>query len=192
MGVQLWTKNHYDMFVVSSALQKAIRRNDPRVAGWAGIELFRSGYYGYAWRRLLLISAEDCDGLVTSEVDALMRAQGLLQAKAKKGEPAGILFLVKAILILCRCAKNRDADHLLYLEKNKLLVSDEDVQIHLDGSEPLTQADIPLYVFDVHTRQGRQSGKTKDEFWKTEQDALNPKVPGLFDDIEILGGVHGQ
>jgi len=185
---ELRTKSGHDLFIVSSALQKAIRRNEPRLAGWAIIELFQSGYYNYAWKRLLLISAEDCHGLITHEVDALMRAQLQVQAKAKKGEFSGVLFFVKAVLLLCQCPKSRDADHLAFLNSNDLLVTDVEVETYLKDVEPVSPKDIPVYVLDCHTKQGRQMGKTKAEFWKTEHDALSPRVPGLFDHIDILGG----
>ena len=42
---------------------------------------------------------------------------------------------------------------------------------------------IPDYAYDCHTPQGRQAGKTKAEFFKAEQEALNPFIPGLFDDL---------
>src|SRR5262245_8460336 len=65
------TVRGYDLPDVVSALQKATRRGDGRIAGYFAIELFESGFAAYAWRRLLTISAEDCAGLVTQEVKAL-------------------------------------------------------------------------------------------------------------------------
>ena len=47
----------YSLLEVASALQKAIRRADARLAGYWAIELFESGYRDYLWRRLLTISA---------------------------------------------------------------------------------------------------------------------------------------
>ena len=42
---------------------------------------------------------------------------------------------------------------------------------------------IPDYAYDCHTPQGRKRGKTKKDFFKAEQDALEPFQPGLFDDL---------
>lgn len=42
---------------------------------------------------------------------------------------------------------------------------------------------IPPYTFDVHTRKGKKKGRTKAEFFREEYEALQPRVPGLFDDI---------
>ena len=42
---------------------------------------------------------------------------------------------------------------------------------------------IPDYAYDCHTPQGRKMGKTKAEFFKAEHEALNPFIPGLFDNL---------
>ena len=45
---------------VSSAMQKAIRRADAKLAGYWALELWESGFGQYVWRRLLTVSAEVC------------------------------------------------------------------------------------------------------------------------------------
>jgi replication-associated recombination protein RarA len=190
MGKVIQTKNGYDFYVVSSCLQKAIRRNQPALAGWAIVELFESGFHAYAWRRLLVISAEDCDGVITTEIEALFRAFELIREQAAKtGKVKGLIFLAKAVLLLCAHGKNRDADHLIYLTRANALLSDDVVEAYLatlkaNGAE----TELPEYVFDVHTWQGRRKGKTKAQFWTDENRALIPKQPGLFD-AHIDGGV---
>ena len=42
---------------------------------------------------------------------------------------------------------------------------------------------VPDYAFDCHTQKGRRMGKTKAEFFRDEQAALEPFQPGLFDDL---------
>jgi hypothetical protein len=42
---------------------------------------------------------------------------------------------------------------------------------------------IPDYAFDCHTQKGRKMGKSKAEFFRDEQAALEPFQPGLFDDL---------
>ena len=58
---------------------------------------------------------------------------------------------------------------------------DEQVLRALDDArrEPL---DVPDYTFDVHTRKGKKMGRTKEQFFHDEHEALTPRVPGLFDD----------
>lgn len=42
---------------------------------------------------------------------------------------------------------------------------------------------VPDYAFDCHTQKGRRMGKTKAEFFRDVQAALEPFQPGLFDDL---------
>ena len=74
MNTKLKTVRGYDFGEATSAMQKAIRRGDAKIAGYFAIELFVSNYREYVWRRLLTISAEDCWGILTQEVESLYRA----------------------------------------------------------------------------------------------------------------------
>ena len=86
------------------------------------------------------------------------------------------------MILLCLAKKSRDADHL------QNFVYDQQA-----GLEPETLTDeleqageyipIPDYAYDCHTPQGRKMGKTKSEFFRAEQDALSPFIPGLFDNL---------
>lgn len=176
----LRTKNGYDFYEVASALQKSIRRNDVRTAAYFAVELWQSGYGNYAWKRLYTISAEDCWGLITHEIDALHNGYELVNKGQK--EPKGRIFLGKAVILLCECYKSRDADHLNNLVVDKVTPNDEHVLSVLDDArrEPLQ---VPEYTFDVHTKKGRTMGKTKEQFFKEEHEALTPKMPGLFDNL---------
>jgi len=178
MSYKFVTKRGYALLDVSSALQKSIRRGDAKMAGYMAIELFESGYAAYAWRRLLTISAEDCWGVITHEVEALYRSWMVIHKK-KKG--AGRVFLAKATILLAQCKKSRDADHLTNLVYDPDGM-DEEVQVALDQPN-LPKLEIPEYAYDVHTKRGRILGKTKKDFMVDEQDALKPFQPGLFDDL---------
>lgn len=171
------TVRGYDFFEVSSAMQKAIRRADTAVAGYFALELWTSGYRDYVWKRLYTISAEDCYGLITSEIEALWQGHELVNKFSK--EPKGRIFVSKAVILLCYCRKCRDADHLqnFIYDKNMINADEwlEDVR-----RNPLP---IPPYTFDVHTRRGKKMGRTKEEFFREEYEALNPRERGLFDGV---------
>lgn len=171
------TVNGYDFFEVSSAMQKAIRRGDAAVAGFFALELWTSGYRDYVWKRLYTISAEDCYGLVTFEIEALWQGHELVNKG--KSEPKGRIFVSKAVLLLCECRKSRDADHLQNFVYD---YRDVDVERWIEDvrAYPIP---IPSYTYDVHTRKGKKSGKTKAEFFREEFEALNNRIPGLFDDL---------
>ena len=185
---QLRTIRGYALLEVASALQKAIRRNDARLAGYWTIELFESGYREYVWRRLLTISAEDCWGVITHEVEALYRSWQMIDRQKKGG---GRIFASKAAILLSQAAKCRDADHLTNLVYDPAKVDATALEADLAEARAQTEP-IPDYAFDCHTMQGKRAGKTKDEFFIDEQDALTPRRPGLFDqDLEDLRG-RGQ
>ena len=171
------TISGYDFFDCTSAMQKAIRRGDAAVAGFFALELWHSGYRDYVWKRLFTISAEDCWGLITHEVEALWQGHELVNRNAK--EPKGRIFVSKAVLLLCDCAKCRDADHLqnLVYDRRQVDVEQwiEDVRAH-----PIA---VPPYTYDVHSRKGKRMGRTKEEFFRDEYAALANRMPGLFDGL---------
>lgn len=171
------TVNGYDFFEVSSAMQKAIRRGDAAVAGFFALELWTSGYRDYVWKRLYTISAEDCYGLITTEIEALWQGHELVNKD--KREPKGRIFVSKAVLLLCECRKSRDADHLQNFVYD---YRDVDVDRWIEDVRAFP-IPIPPYTYDVHTRYGKKRGRTKAEFFREEFEALNNRVPGLFDGL---------
>lgn len=176
---QLRTTRGYDFYEVASAMQKAIRRADAKVAGYFALELWHSGYVEYVWRRLFTISAEDCYGIITTEIESLYKAYLFINEKAK--EPKGRVFVSKAVLLLCDAKKNRDADHLSNLVYDR---NDCDVEKWLDDVRK-SPIPVPEYTFDVHTKKGKAKGRTKADFFRDELEALKPREKGLFDDLVI-------
>lgn len=180
---QLKTVNGYDFFEASSTMQKAIRRNDIRIAGFFALELWGSKYGEYVWKRLFTISAEDCAGAsITQEVKALYDGYTLVNKTAKTAK--GRIFISKAVIILCKSMKSRDADHLQNLVYDKKLeISDEKIEEYINQVRGEEYIPIPEYAYDVHTRAGKKMGKTKTEFFVEEHQALTPLQPGLFDHL---------
>lgn len=190
MGVyQLRTIRHYDFYEVASALQKSIRRGDVKTAGYFGLELFESGFHLYCWKRLLTISAEDCHGVITKEIKALFDSFELInKGRPKSKKPAGRIFISKAVILLCGSVKNRDADHLQnFIYDYKINLSDSEIEKLLtEAREGIKE--IPQYTFDCHTRKGKNMGKTKEEFMKSELNCLKPRQKGMFDDLPETQG----
>lgn len=175
--MKLVTTRGYDFYECASAMQKAIRRADAKVAGYFALELWHSGYRDYVWKRLYTISAEDCYGLITGEIESLWQGHELVNKNSK--EPKGRIFVSKAVLLLCSVRKSRDADHLQNFVYDQQLV-DAEKWIEDVRNSPIR---IPEYTFDVHTRKGKQRGKTKKDFFREEYESLSPRIPGLFDDL---------
>ena len=179
--MRIHTKRGYDLGEVASALQKAIRRGDTKLAGYWALEMWHSGFGPYVWRRLLTVSAEDCWGILTSEVSDLHRAYELVNKGKPAREHRGRIFISKAVILLCAAKKNRDADHLQNFTYDQLAGIDPDKL-----ARDLLKAgrlEVPDYAFDCHTQKGRKRGKTKADFFREEQRALSPLQRGLFDDL---------
>ena len=178
----LYTPRGYDFFEVASALQKSIRRGQSDLAGYFALEFFASGYIRYLWKRLLIISTEDCFGAITHEIVALYQAFLMVNANNKRlDNHEGRLFLVKAVLILSITKKCRDADHLICLLYDKRMVEDEKVKKYLSRITAGERKAIPEYALDQHTLKGKLAGRTDRDFFTTELAALFPREPGLFD-----------
>lgn len=180
--MHLRTKRGYQFSEVSSAMQKAIRRSDAKLAGYWALELWESGFGKYCWKRLLTVSAEDCWGILTAEVKALHDAYLVVNEGLPAKRHRGRIFISKAVILLCQAKKSRDADHLQNFVYDGMEGLDPD---GLAGElrESGDYVPIPGYAYDCHTREGRKRGKTKKDFFKAEQEALEPFQPGLFDDL---------
>lgn len=178
----LRTKQGYDFYEVASAMQKAIRRGDARVAGFFALELYHSGFWKYVWKRLFTISAEDCFGIITNEVLALFEGFSLVN-DGRKDMDKGRIFISKAVILLCEVKKSRDADHLQNLVYDGKRVTDDEIATFLEETIGEERIEIPEYTFDCHTKKGKRRGKTKAEFFIEEFEALKNRQPGLFDEL---------
>lgn len=180
---EMTTKRGYPFFAVSSAMQKAVRRGDARLACYWAIELHESNYGAYLWKRLITISAEDIASPLAKEVWALHEMWTLIM-KEKAGtntRNGARLFPAKAVILMCRAAKSRDTDHVTtFVYDKKSGLSDEELNAEIDANRD-ARPDIPEYAYDVHTIEGRRKGKTKGQFFAEEFAALKPRIPGLFD-----------
>lgn len=182
MAYQLKTRNGHNMYDMASLLQKSIRRADIDHASYAAYELF-GNFHKYLWRRLIIISAEDCWGIITKEIIALHQAEEIAFGN-RKGYDKDPIFVAKAVTLLCMARKNRDG---CYVACNFMLPDrtlDPEVIKHPNFEElkKLEDSEIPAWVYDVHTLKGKRAGKTDLDMTVTEQQALEPKQYGFFDD----------
>lgn len=184
MGYDLRTQRGYDFYLVSSSLQKAIRRGDVRCAGYFALELFPK-YSEYCWKRLLTVSAEDCYGPITKEIMALYEGFKIVN-KGKRGDQlGGRIFISKAVILLCTQPHSRDADVLSnFVYDRKRGLTDDQINAYMEEARN-ENISIPDYAYDVHTRQGKMKGKTKADFFIEEDQSLAYRQLSLFDDINI-------
>jgi len=152
------TVRGYNAGEVTSALQKAIRLSDDESALFWAVELDRSGYGQYCWRRLLIITSEDV-GLANPELPAQIHAlystyKELLAWKNRNGPER--LPLVHAVLLLARSPKSRMVDHALHAAYT-------------------TNDTIPMIdsARDMHTAQGRMMGRGLDHWYSDAATLVN-------------------
>lgn len=110
-----FTKNGHNMFEVSSLIQKAIRRKDMEYACYAAREMMFK-YRSYLWKRMIVVTAEDCFDLVTRPLFILR------QRDEECGNINETKHISQAVNLLVNTRKNRDADFFacnLLNSKNK-------------------------------------------------------------------------
>jgi len=175
---ELLTKNNHNFYDIAAMLQNAIRRCDVQAAGYAANELFYK-YRGYLWKRLLIISAEDCFGIITKEIIALKQAEEAMGDKAK----TETIFVSKAITLLCYARKNEDADYFAcnLMKSDTPIPEDQIEHVPIEECE-LENGRIPNWVYNWHTRKGREMGMDVVDQLVGRQKNLTPHQPGLFDD----------
>jgi len=98
MGIP-YTESGYNMYDMLSTIQKGIRRGNYELAGW-GAQQLQGAYRTVMWNRMMVISSEDCYGILTKEIVSL-REQDL---KYKNNTN-----ISNAMALLCRARKSRDA-----------------------------------------------------------------------------------
>jgi hypothetical protein len=192
------TKRGYNFYVVLSALQKAIRRGDARLACYWAAELYESGFGPAVWNRLLIISAEDCWGTVTQHVEALRQEVKALETADKhinkgkdgsKQKPLNVLFVLKAAYLLALAPKCRDVDNFYCLKYVPGAIPEKELLVDLEGAQN-EKITIPEDALDKHTIEGKARLKKMGlsekqmtrQFIEKEAKALMPRVPGIFDE----------
>ena len=98
--MKLLTRDGYDFYTIASLFQKSIRRGDIPKASFAAWQLMEK-YEGYLWNRMLIITAEDIDGMVGWAIIGLKIQQDMVR-KHTNGKNKGTIFVAKAIEILCK------------------------------------------------------------------------------------------
>lgn len=181
--MEILTRDGYDFWTMSSLFQKSIRRGDIPKASFAAWQLMEK-YEKYLWNRMLIITAEDIGGMLGWAIIGLKIQQDLVR-KHSNGKNKGTIFVAKAIEILCKSQKCRDA---CYIDCNYLW-SDDNIAQSLTEDDldclPLAELQdnkIPDWVYDVHTYIGKRKGKTVWDMIESEEKALQPKQPSLFGD----------
>jgi replication-associated recombination protein RarA len=143
MRYEVKTKNGYDFFECSSAFQKCVRRGLEADAIFWAVELDISNFHEYLWKRMKIITSEDI-GFANPTIPVLIASlyknyMDLLKKKDTTNFPER-LFLIHAVIALCRSPKSRLIDWLTV----------ENYICHDQKFRP-----IPDFALDKHTRKGK-------------------------------------
>lgn len=140
------TQNGYDLHELLSALQKCIRRGLEEQAVFFAVELDGFGSSGSTtlWNRLKIIASEDI-GCANPIMPILIETleKSYLKSKEKLNDDSHRLFLVNAVVCLCRSPHSRITDDLLHIIYDSV------------GLKP-----IPNFALDgIHTLRCTEEGK---------------------------------
>jgi replication-associated recombination protein RarA len=152
MGYQIKTKQGYDFYECSGAIQKGVRRNDEKVALFFAAELFNSGYDEYVWKRLKIMVSEDI-GLAEPNMAAHIHALYTFYTdhkKKKDPKKEERIFLTHAIQSLCRAKKSRLSVWTCFTIWRKHIFE---------------KMEVPLFAYDMHNIKGKTMGRGTDHFW---------------------------
>ena len=172
------TDGGYSRYVVSSTLQKAVRRSDEEVAAWAAWELARSGYAWNLWDRLNLYVVED----LRAGSDVALTIERYEELATERWDPAewkGRLCAIHAALAAARARSTREASNA---DAYFSVVAEVRADARERGEEPAH--DFPVgdlepegrfdAVFDGHTGEGSRLDRDT-RFFKTHGARVGPE-----------------
>ncbi|GAA0539982.1 hypothetical protein ABNG02_15495 [Halorubrum ejinorense] len=172
------TDGGYSRYVVSSLLQKAVRRSDEEVAAWAAWELARSGYAWNLWDRLNLYVVED----LRAGDEVALTIERYEELATERWEPdawKGRLCGIHAALAAARARSTREASNA---DAYFGAVAEIRAEARERGEEPAH--DFPVgdlepegafdAVFDGHTGEGSKRGRGT-RFFKTHGARVGPE-----------------
>lgn len=170
LAYELTTRTGRSFYEVTSSMQNAIRKGDYEIAGYAMWELLPK-YTDYLRRRLLVISAEDCFGIITKEI---------LKLCDMGTETA----LTKALSLMCMAKKNRDADYfvcnLMYNDK-ALEITDKN-----ELAQALHTAIRKKKVVEAGHLAAELFKNNRKVFWDMLNETARAFYPHLVEEVKAL------
>jgi len=137
----------YEFSVVSSSLQKMVRRGKEYEAAYWAYILHQSGYGQYLWRRLSIIASEDVGNgtpLGSILVSSLQQNWILLHKHNKEPLMDKFHLPLQAILFLCSSKKSREVNSLARVVDQEFK-GGKRLEIHPDCIDPHTDEGKQIY-----------------------------------------------
>lgn len=176
MAYQMLTRTGRNFWEITSVMQNAIRKGDYEIAGYCLWELL-PGYTPYLRKRLLVISAEDCFGVLTKDVMSLCEV----------GDEDS---LTRALALLCAAKKNRDAD---YFVCNLMIPTDPRGQPSKEEmAHDLHRSIRKMDVVPAGWQSQALFKKSRKELWKVLLESTKVYYPRLEDEVEALRAANDK
>lgn len=151
------TKSGESMFLISSALQKAVRRSDEQLAAYSSWELVRSGYHNHAWKRMRVMLLEDIKS--DDRVALLVHRYEQLAEEFGKRSWEGKLAAIQAAIALARADSSREGAWA-----RRWFETVAEKRVKEDADERYQFPKIPDEARDKHTREGSKRSRGKKHF----------------------------
>jgi replication-associated recombination protein RarA len=163
------TSSGYDLYELLSALQKCIRRGMEYEAVHFAVELEEFNSTAL-WNRLKIIASEDV-GCANPTAPILVETlfKEYQASKSKLNDDAYKLFMVNAVVCLCRSPKTRitdDLQNVVYTER-------------VEGK----RLEIPDFALDMHTKEGKAKGRGIEEFFSEGNKLANEAFPNPYTEM---------
>lgn len=176
LAYQMTTRTNRSFWEVTSAMQNSIRKGDYEIAAYCLWELLPQ-YTPYLRKRLLVISAEDCYGIITKEVLNLCEI----------GTEAS---LTEAVALLCAAKKNRDADYFVC----NLMFTEGEPQKREKGelARLLHTAIRKRRIIEAGGLSAELFKANRKDFWKMLHDTSMVYYPDLFSEVKALNAANDR
>ena len=163
-----------DAGLLKSALQTSIRSGNAVKAMWFASKLLDVAQGWTTWRRLSTIAVEDCgqpDAILACDVLYKMFMAMRRQEKDQKVITWEMRrCIVCAAKILAESPKDRRADSFLEFREATLRCSDDpEVAVKVAALDEMDD-----FVFDIHTKQGREMGRGNEHWYGESSRVVNP------------------
>lgn len=175
MAYQMLTRTGRSFWEVTSAMQNSIRKGEWELAAYCLWELLPQ-YTPYLRKRLLVISAEDCYGILTKEILPLCE-YGTEES------------LTKALALLCKAKKNRDAD---YFVCNLMYFDQPSGMTKVELMKALSKAIRKMDVINAGRYAAELWKMSRKDFWKMLNETMMIYYPWLETEFAALQRANDQ
>ena len=145
------------------------------------LEEFGSSGQTMLWNRLKIIASEDvgpANPLMPVFIDVLYKQY--LAEKSKVAESSYRLFMVNAVVCLCRSPKSRITDDLLTV-------------VYSERDSENKRLPIPDFALDKHTAKGKAMGRGIDYFYTEGNKLANEPLENPYTErAKMLSKKHGE